>query len=173
MKQQAKVQLLDTYGRPSGEKDREAVNKMIDIVHVIHVVLRFGNTVYLSKIPRNEKLPNIWVGKLGTPIATMLRMGENPDQAVGRCLVAETNLNEIHTANFIHSSFENLDGVKRLLSVFVYDLRQKLKPEDLVESDGIRAYTQGALEAELKANPDAFAPSFRAIWERAGKALFS
>lgn len=158
------VDVLDTAGRVIGQKPRYQIDKRVDVVHAVHVVLYTPEgDVVLSHIPQREDLPNLYAGLLGTTMATLRRHGETAEVALRRDMNRELLL-ENPDIELIYDAMSTLSDWKRMyLTAYalVADLPgmySNLKVGELLlmNPDGV--------EMALALHPDRFAPTFTAVW---------
>ena len=110
---QAIIGLYDKNGNLLGFKERDDVNKRIDILKVVNVMLfDEKNRIFITK-PKDD----LWKEKWGCAAAGLVRKDESSVEAARRTLKRELNL-EAEDLIFLGEKYFDLDGIKRFISIF-------------------------------------------------------
>jgi isopentenyldiphosphate isomerase len=159
------VDIFDDHGNVIGVKARKDVDKPRDILHVVYsfVVTPEGKLI-LSRIPRDPAKKNLFPGKLGVTVATILRHNEHHLDAAKRSLAKEVGITE-PDLQFLGETMEAFhNSPKRLISAYICTAAEsdlKPNPEDVEE---LLPVTRTELEDLLDRNE--FAPTLLTLWDR-------
>ncbi len=84
------VYLFDKEGKKIGEKPRKEVDKINDILEAVYVKVKVNGKTLFSKIRQKPGgLQKVNEGKWGLPIATLVRVGESPEDAFRRACLSD------------------------------------------------------------------------------------
>lgn len=160
------IEILDNHGRVIGTKRRQDVDKTKDILHVVYIfVVTPDGKLILSRIPRNPAKKNLFPGKLGVTVATIVRSGEAHEDAAKRAVAKELGV-EGADVTFLGETLESFTGIpKRLVAAYVCTLDEaSIKPnsEDVEE---LVPVTHEELKRLLD-KPNNLAPTLLVFWDR-------
>jgi len=110
--QEAVIEVYNEKGEVIVSKPRKDVNKKIDILKSV-VILVVNGKKELFMIKARDSL---WADKWGGSCAGLVRHDEDVREAAKRTLQRELGIND--NLNFLGEQYHDWDGVKRLLNVF-------------------------------------------------------
>jgi len=165
------VDVLDDSGNIIGQKRRKDIQKESDIYHAVYglLVTPEGNMV-VSAIRNRTDLPNLYAKQIGVPVATIRRSGESAQQAAKRSWARELFIEdpELH---FLGEGLVTLpDGRQTFVSVF-YAIGDAPDIFSSTDIDELTTVNPSDLRSKLLAQPGAFAPTFRYIWQQYAQKL--
>lgn len=160
------VDILDHEGNVISSKPRREIDKLVDIVHAIHILLitPLGEVV-MSIIPVREDLPNVYAGKLGTTVATLKRSNETDDEGAVRAISRELFIDDMpltHVATKFYDHMPPKPGCK--FSVY-YGISDVPESYSIVDIDGLIVMTPKEIDERIDTDPHSFAYSFLKIWK--------
>ncbi len=129
---QEKDALIDTFdeqGENIGHKFRHEVDKRIDILKQVNIILlNDENKVFVTK-----STSELWPDKWGSSAAGLVRHDESLPDAAKRTLKRELGVDV--ELKWLGENYYNFDGVRRFMSVFIGTVKGELKanPEDVQE----------------------------------------
>lgn len=160
------VDLVDENGLVVGTKQRREIDKNHDVYHTIFTILVSPvGQVVLARIPQRKDLPNLYVGLLGAPAATIRRSGESPMAAAQRAATRELFIDDA-TVVPVGGGLLNLeDGRQTYVSLYymVANPPESYSSTDIGELVTFNPRELGELIAE---HPDQFAPTMVMLWNR-------
>lgn len=167
------VKLLNEAGEVVGTKLRSEINKAEDILHTVHTIgITANKEVILSLIPQKKQIfrDGLFEGKLGNAAAAIVREDESAEDAAKRALSDElflTNI-EVQLLGEEFDVMEREDGStsRRLHTAYMYKHFGANVCFNRNDSAGLLLFQREDLDAWVNEQPDLFAPSFVAIWQR-------
>ena len=157
------VDILNEAGKVIGTKRRRDIDKAHDIFNTVYVFLITPTgEVVLTNIPEREDLPNLFAGKLGTPVATIRRSHETAAHAAQRGVARELFIDEADV-HFIDESMRELSGRKSLASVFSM-VGEPPRTYSKTDIGGLVTITPKELDRQMQESPENFAPSLQELW---------
>lgn len=166
-----KVVIVNENGKVIGSKLRVEVDKKTDILFTVYVfVFTKDKKLLLSVIPENPINTNLFVGKYGITVATLLREGETKEKAATRGLKKELLLEDI--PQYVGEAFFLLsENVKRKVAVYTYVLNElplDFNRKDIAE---LKVVKNDELEKMLQVDKNRFADTFFAVYNHFQKKL--
>ena len=159
------VDLVDTAGKPIGQKLRGDIDKHTDIYHSAHILLitPLGELVF-TLIPEREDLPNLYANQLGVTVTTILRSGETPEQAATRAVSRELFIDEPELHHLDDRYWKLKDGQQSYISTY-YLIANPPRTYSKTDSGGFVTIAPGKFRKELLSQPKKFAPSLIEFWQ--------
>jgi len=160
------VDLVNESGIVVGSKQRQEINKAIDLYHTVFVILRTSDyKIILSKIPDRKDLPNLYSGRIGATVATIRRHDETSDKASLRAVTNELLIDDIQLTHLDDTYLKFTDGYKKYMSIY-YGIHEV--PEDFSHKDieSLVTFDHEELNNAIQSNQDQFALTFLAVWQR-------
>jgi len=167
------VDLIDENGRTVGNKQRQEINKSVDLYHTVFVVLCTpDHKLILSKIPERTDLPNVYAGRLGATVATIRRHNETPDEAGIRAVNTELFIKTTQLKHLGDTYLILPDGHRNYMSVYKCT---HTMPEDFSNKDieTLQAFSQGEFDNAIGTDKGKFSLTFLAIWQKYQENLLS
>lgn len=159
------VDVLDEEGGIVGSKKRQDIDKTTDIFHVIYVVLVTPEgQLVLTPIPKRKDLPNLFVGQLSPPVATIRRTGEKSEAAAYRAVGRELFIDDPEL-EFLGEAMMEFGDVKRFVSVFTL-IGEPPHVYSKTDIDKLVIISPRELAKRIRETPEEFAPPLLAIWEK-------
>ncbi len=165
------VEILDTHGKPVAIKRRQDVDKTKDILHVVYVfVVTPEGKLVLSRIPRDPTKNNVFAGKLGVTVASIIRHEEKHREAAKRAVKRELGLKK-PDLTFLGETLESFSGIpKRLVAAYLCTAEEKdLKPNREL-TDEIIAVSGKELDRLLEKRKE-LAPTLLVFWDRYNESM--
>lgn len=160
------VDLVDENGLVVGSKQRRDIDKNHDVYHTVYTVLVSPvGEVILAQIPSRKDLPNLYVGQLGVPAATIRRSGESPMSAAQRSVERELFIDDANLIPVGGGLFNLSDSRQTYVSVYymVADPPESYSSTDIGE---LVTFTPRELRERMDAHPEEFAPTLLEVWKR-------
>lgn len=160
------VDLVDENGLVVGSKPRRDVDKHRDVYHAVYIVLVTPvGQVVLARIPNRQDLPNLYVGQLGVPAATIRRSGESPMAAAQRAVERELFIDHAKLVPVGGGLFDLEDGRQTYVSIYylVANAPESFSSTDIAE---LATFTPRELRERMQEHPGEFAPTLLALWQR-------
>ncbi|MCR4311662.1 MAG: NUDIX domain-containing protein [Candidatus Uhrbacteria bacterium] len=160
------VEILDGHGKPIAVKRRKDIDKTKDILHVVYIfVVTPEGKLILSRIPRDPTKKNLFAGKLGVTVATIIRHEEKHRDAAKRAAKRELGLKK-PDLTFLGETLEIITGVpKRLIAAYVCTASEKdIKPNREL-SDELIAVTGKELDRLIEKRKE-LAPTLLVFWDK-------
>ena len=118
------VYTFNIEGQRIGEKPIQEINKITDILEAVYVKVFIDDKILLSKIIQKPGgLKKMHEGKWGTPIATIVRLHETPEEAFKRASISDIGLIPEITCMYPRTPYEFENGSKR----HIYEFETKLE----------------------------------------------
>jgi ADP-ribose pyrophosphatase YjhB (NUDIX family) len=159
------VDLVDEKGIVVGNKHRRDIDKQIDRYHAVYTLLVSpeGQVVF-ARIPERKDLPNLYVGQLGVPSATIRRTGESPEEAARRAIARELYIDDAEVVHVGDGLLTLDDGRQTYASLFymVADMPETFSSTDISE---IALLSPREIDTRIASHPDEFAPTMRLLWK--------
>lgn len=160
------VDLVDENGVVVGSKPRRDIDKYHDVYHAVYVVLVSPvGQVILGRIPDRDKLPNLYIGQLGVPAATIRRSGESPMAAAQRAVQRELYIDSAAVVPVGGGLFDLPDGRQTYVSVYY----MVANPPEIFSSTDVAelvTLTPRTLRERIESRPQEFAPTMLMLWEK-------
>jgi len=168
------VDLVDEHGAAIGSKPRRDIQKKADLYHTVFVLLRTpDNRLILSEIPARHDLPNLYAGRLAATAATIRRHQETSEEAAKRAASSELRLapDALRLTN-LDDSYRVTDGYRQYVSVYVatHDVPADFNHTDIKR---LALFTRDELDEAIRTDAEAFAPTFRVIWQTYADSLLA
>ena len=102
-------------------------------------------------------------GSYGCTAATIRRAGETSKEAMSRAINSELRLGV--EPNLFYEGLEDVDGTKRMVSLYVIDTEvpTNFSTKDIVD---IVVFNEKELTKKLKSEPEKFTPLLRLFWQK-------
>jgi hypothetical protein len=165
------IDLLDEDGRVVAHKPRGDVNKRKDIYNGVQVlIITPRSELVLSNIPERDDLPNIYTRRLGPTVGTIRRRGETAMQAARRALKRELLMAAPKLELMGDDMLRLADGRREQITAY-YAVAEPPTEFSTVDIESLQVMGWARFKVVMRANPDHFAPTLRAAWERWGERL--
>ncbi len=161
------VELLDDCGNVVGKKKRKDIDKKVDCIHLVQMLLMTQDgRLLLSHIPSDAPIKKIFGGLIGTTAATMIRVNETPEQAARRALQNELFLPDL-MPTFLGRHVETFPPYAPTLTEY-YRVTVDQVPThwDRTQIVELIAMLPDDLTDRMMESPESFAPSLVAFWQR-------
>ena len=164
------VDILDDHGNVIGVKAHKDVDKSREILHVVYsFVVTPDGRLLLSRIPRDPAKKNLFPGKLGVTVATVLRHDEHHLDAAKRSLAKEIGITN-PDLQFLGETMEAFHNCpKRLISAYICTANESDIKPNLEDVEQLIPVTRAELEELLDRNE--FAPTLLTLWDRYSEEL--
>jgi hypothetical protein len=160
------VDLVDENGLVVGSKQRRDIDKNRDTYHAVYTILvsPVGQLI-MARIPERKDLPNLYVGRLGVPAATIRRSGESPMAAAMRSVARELYIDDAKVVPVGGGLLDLNDGRQTYASLYymVANLPETFSSTDIGE---LVTYNPRELRDLATEHPEEFAPTMLNLWER-------
>ncbi len=154
------AQLVNEAGEVVGYKDRQTIDRQLDLLHSVLVIAKTADGVYtLSVIPIAGHLP-AFAGKLGASAATFLREGETIQQAAVRACSEDLDIDAQAVIHLGDRFYEYVNGMRRFVSAFSAEIPRS----KTVLPDQVQAFSRPDIEAILVEEQSLLSPSLVALW---------
>lgn len=158
------IDIVDEHGTVVGTKRRHAVDKKTDRYHTVFTLLITpAGEVVLGRIPARTDLPNLYIGQLGVPTATIRRSDETPLAAAQRSVERELFIDSAEVVSIGEALLDLADGRQVYASVYylVADVPETYSETDI---DELIAIAPRELMERMRRQPPQFAPTFLKLW---------
>lgn len=158
------VDLVDEQGHPVAVKKRIEIDKQTDLYHAIfiHLVTPDQNFI-LAQISVDKKLPNIYAGRLGFPMATIRRHNESIQDAAKRCLTIECQLSDAAPIHMVTKYFQTSDGHRSYASLFTIKIPVDIGTINKARQD-LLAFSRSECQLHIEQCPHTLTPHFIEFW---------
>jgi hypothetical protein len=166
------VDLVDKDGNVVGNKQRQEIDKTIDLYHTVFVVISTpDNKLILSKIPSRTDLPNLYAGNIGATVATIRRHNETADEASSRVVNAELFIKEVQLTHIGDTHLMLPDERNMYASVY---RGIHVTPKDFSHKDieSLLVLNRSDLDEAVRVDKTRFSSTFLAIWQKYKNNLF-
>jgi hypothetical protein len=160
------VDIVDENGLVVGTKQRRDIDKNRDTYHAVYTVLVTPvGQVVLARIPDRKDLPNLYVGQLGVPAATIRRSGESPMAAAQRSVQRELFIDDAKLVPVGGGLLELENGRQTYVSVYymVANAPESYSSTDIGE---LITFNPRDLRQRIADHPEGFAPTMLKLWDR-------
>lgn len=160
------VDLVDENGLVVGTKQRRDIDKNRDTYHAVYTILVSPvGQVILARIPDRRDLPNLYVGQLGVPAATIRRSGESPMTAAQRSVARELYIDDAKVVPVGGGLLTLEDGRQTYASLYymVSNLPETFSSTDIGE---LVTWNPRDLREHIANHPEDFAPTMLQLWEK-------
>lgn len=160
------VDILNPSGLPIGVKRRKDVDKTKDILHVVYVfIVTPEGKLVLSRIPRDPAKKNLFAGKLGVTVASIIRHGETHDVAAKRAVKRELGITKPDLA-YLGETLESFSGTpKRLIAAYACTAKESQLHPDPAFTDELVALSSRELDRLVEKRKE-LAPTLLVFWDR-------
>ncbi|MEK7665453.1 MAG: NUDIX domain-containing protein [Patescibacteria group bacterium] len=159
------VELLNERGEVVGTKKRKDVDKRMDFLHGVYVlVFSKDKKLVLCRIPQAAKQKKLYAGRLGATAATIVRHREPLEVAARRVLATELFIDYADLAMLGEKMECYEDEVRRLVAVF-YCTHKEPVMQNPQEQDELVELTRKEVEHLIKSDPAKFSLPFLSLWE--------
>ena len=158
------VSILDSAGKIIGQKKRAEIDKLHDIYHGVFIFLitPLGELI-ITKIPSRKDLPNLYAGKFGVPVATILRSHETSLQAAKRALKRELYIDA--TPTYIGEGMRTFgDGSTTYATSYYLVVEDVPAHFSVIDIGAPKATSAHELIKDLVMHPDRYAPTLKEAW---------
>jgi hypothetical protein len=160
------VDLVDENGLVVGTKQRRDIDKNRDTYHAVYTILVSPvGQIILARIPERKDLPNLYVGQLGVPAATIRRSGESPMSAAQRSAARELYIDDAKVIPVGGGLLSLGNGRQTYASLYymVANLPETYSSTDIGE---LVIFNPRDLREHIVDKPEEFAPTMLRLWER-------
>lgn len=165
------VDVLDDSGNIISQKRRKDIQKESDVYHAVYgLLVTPEGKVVVSAIRNRKDLPNLYAKQVGVPVATIRRSGESAQQAAQRSWARELFIDNPELRLLGEGLATLPDGRKTFMSVF-YAVGDAPDIFSSIDIDELTTVSPSDLRSRLLAQPGAFAPTFRYIWQQYAQKL--
>ena len=160
------VDLVDENGLVVGTKQRRDIDKNRDTYHAVYTILVSPvGQVILARIPERRDLPNLYIGKLGVPAATIRRSGESPMAAAQRSVARELYIDDAKVVPVGGGLLKLHDGRQTYTSLY-YMVSNPPETYSSTDIGGLTTFNPRDLRDRMAEHPEEFAPTMLLLWER-------
>lgn len=160
------VDLVDENGLVVGTKQRRDIDKNRDTYHAVYtIIVTPVGQVIMARIPERRDLPNLYVGQLGVPAATIRRSGESPMAAAQRSVARELYIDDAKVVPVGGGLLDLEDGRQTYISLYYMVANQ---PETFSSTDigELVMFNPRELRERIADHPEEFAPTMLKLWDR-------
>jgi len=158
------ISILDDTGKVVATKPRGSVDKLHDVLRVVHVLVFHSGQLYLGRIPTREGYATPFSGKLGATVATVVREDETNNEAARRAILKETLLRRYNEPKFLQEHFSVVAGRKRFVSVYALEACEDLTTDKMNKDEIAEIIPVSKVELEMKLQkPEEFTDTFLGI----------
>jgi len=160
------VDIVDENGLVVGSKQRRDIDKNRDTYHAVYTALVSPvGQVILARIPDRSDLPNLYVGQLGVPAATIRRSGESPMAAAQRAVARELFIDDAKLVPVGGGLLELENGRQTYISVY-YMVANPPESYSSTDIGELVTFNPRELRERIANNPEEFAPTMLKLWDR-------
>ena len=160
------VDLVDENGLVVGTKQRRDIDKNRDTYHTVFTVLVTPvGQIILARIPDRRDLPNLYVGQLGAPAATIRRSGESPLSAAQRSVARELYIDEGKVVP-VGGGLLDLEGGRQVYVSLYYMVANQPETFSSTDIGELMIFNPRELRERIAEHPEEFAPTMLKLWDR-------
>jgi hypothetical protein len=160
------VDLVDENGSVVGSKRRDEIDKSKDRYHGVYVQLLTPNReVVLGRIPQRTDLPNRYTHLWGTTAAAIRRQSETAEEAAKRALFRELYMAGAEV-NLLGEGLIKLPDEREVYMSAFYSLAKRPSRFSNLDIEELRTISPSRLVEEMGIDPEQFAPTLLAFWDK-------